>query len=83
VLFDRVVENAHCRSLGNLKTMRLSLRLRGLWDEPPSHARGAIAQLAERLDRTQEVAGSNPASSMLRSPRTAGASVFQGISNRP
>lgn len=33
--------------------MRLSLRLRGLWDEPPSHARGAIAQLAERLDRTQ------------------------------
>jgi hypothetical protein len=26
--------------------------------------RGAIAQLGERLDRTQEVAGSSPASSM-------------------
>src|SRR6266487_3063743 len=29
-----------------------------------SHPRGAIAQLGERLDRTQEVAGSSPASSM-------------------
>ena len=29
-----------------------------------SHTRGAIAQLGERLDRTQEVAGSSPASSM-------------------
>src|SRR6266511_3472095 len=28
--------------------------------------RGAIAQLGERLDRTQEVAGSSPASSTLR-----------------
>src|SRR5712691_2938609 len=28
--------------------------------------RGAIAQLGERLDRTQEVAGSSPASSILR-----------------
>jgi hypothetical protein len=27
-------------------------------------ARGAIAQLGERLDRTQEVAGSSPASSI-------------------
>jgi hypothetical protein len=29
-------------------------------------ARGAIAQLGERLDRTQEVAGSSPASSIFR-----------------
>src|SRR3954464_14904684 len=38
-----------------------------------SHPRGAIAQLGERLDRTQEVAGSSPASSiqylLLLSPR--------------
>src|SRR5918992_5403372 len=34
---------------------------------------GAIAQLGERLDRTQEVAGSSPASSIRRRPciRTA------------
>jgi hypothetical protein len=30
--------------------------------------RGAIAQLGERLDRTQEVAGSSPASSIARTP---------------
>src|SRR5204863_10030422 len=30
--------------------------------------RGAIAQLGERLDRTQEVAGSSPASSIGRNP---------------
>src|SRR4051812_34042358 len=30
--------------------------------------RGAIAQLGERLDRTQEVAGSSPASSISKSP---------------
>src|SRR5215208_4762116 len=30
----------------------------------PSALRGAIAQLGERLDRTQEVAGSSPASSI-------------------
>src|SRR5215469_10684398 len=29
---------------------------------------GAIAQLGERLDRTQEVAGSSPASSIEKSP---------------
>ena len=29
---------------------------------------GAIAQLGERLDRTQEVAGSSPASSMTKRP---------------
>ena len=30
---------------------------------------GAIAQLEERLDRTQEVAGSSPASSTAEKPR--------------
>lgn len=48
--------------------MRLSLRLRGHWDDPPTPARGAIAQLAERLDRTQEVGGSNPPSSIFERP---------------
>ena len=40
---------------GNLKPMRLSLRVRGHWDDRPTRARGAIAQLAERLDRTTSV----------------------------
>ncbi len=44
--------------------MRLSFALRGTWDDPPNLALGAIAQLEERLDRTQEVAGSSPASSI-------------------
>src|SRR3954471_12781969 len=51
---------------GNLKPMRLSFALRGRWDDPPSPAFGAIAQLAERLDRTQEVGGSNPPGSIFR-----------------
>src|SRR5262245_50001307 len=33
---------------------------------------GAIAQLGERLDRTQEVAGSSPASSTNESPASRG-----------
>jgi hypothetical protein len=37
-----------------------------VWHLPPP---GAIAQLGERLDRTQEVAGSSPASSMLKAPQ--------------
>ena len=40
-------------------------------DFPPARqhmSHGAIAQLGERLDRTQEVAGSSPASSTSRSP---------------
>ena len=32
----------------------------------PNHARGAIAQLEERLDRTQEVGGSSPPSSIAK-----------------
>jgi hypothetical protein len=44
--------------------MRLSLRLRGNGINFPAELRGAIAQLAERLDRTQEVGGSNPPSSI-------------------
>ncbi len=41
-------------------------------------AHGAIAQLGERLDRTQEVAGSSPASSIGRSPAQAGLLLFGG-----
>ena len=41
---------------------------------PPATAgRGAIAQLGERLDRTQEVAGSSPASSI---PKELATSVY-------
>lgn len=43
--------------------MRLSLPLRGNGINFPATPQGAIAQLAERLDRTQEVGGSNPPSS--------------------
>src|SRR6266487_3967067 len=34
----------------------------------PAASSGAIAQLGERLDRTQEVAGSSPASSISKGP---------------
>jgi hypothetical protein len=37
---------------------------------------GAIAQLAERLDRTQEVGGSNPPSSTLEAPAHGGLPLF-------
>jgi hypothetical protein len=47
---------------------------------------GAIAQLAERLDRTQEVGGSNPPSSMnvksLHMALPATAAESQSLSNR-
>ena len=36
--------------------------------------RGAIAQLGERLDRTQEVGGSSPPSSIGKRPANAGLS---------
>src|SRR5437870_7686068 len=39
---------------------------------------GAIAQLGERLDRTQEVAGSSPASSISKGPCTGADSVGTG-----
>ncbi len=42
----------------------------------PPH--GAIAQLEERLDRTQEVAGSSPASSISRSARSCRGFVVRG-----
>ena len=46
--------------------------------EPPAAlAFGAIAQLAERLDRTQEVGGSNPPSSTVRRPCKSGASALR------
>ncbi len=67
---------------GNLKPMRLSFALRGRWDDPPTHALGAIAQLAERLDRTQEVGGSNPPSSIRRMSLQVAISAFREVSNR-
>ena len=42
---------------------------------PPSL--GAIAQLGERLDRTQEVGGSSPPSSIPRTPAAAGVLLFR------
>src|SRR5215211_6870378 len=39
--------------------------------------RGAIAQLGERLDRTQEVGGSSPPSSTPRTPAPAGVLAFR------
>jgi hypothetical protein len=41
---------------------------------------GAIAQLAERLDRTQEVGGSNPPSSIEGSPCMSAARLFAELS---
>ena len=37
-----------------------------------SASHGAVAQLGERLDRTQEVAGSSPASSTIKKARPSG-----------
>src|SRR3954465_4494084 len=42
-----------------------------------SHPLGAIAQLGERLDRTQEVAGSSPASSTSTEPPADGGGLLQ------
>ena len=64
VLSDCVVEDAHGDSVRLAKTMRLSFRLRANGINFPATHHGAIAQLAERLDRTQEVGGSNPPSSI-------------------
>src|SRR5512132_3696070 len=48
------------------------------WERSPPRAgvHGAIAQLEERLDRTQEVAGSSPASSISRILPFAGVSLW-------
>ncbi len=61
---------------GNPKSMRVSLPLRGCWNFPQTSRLGAIAQLEERLDRTQEVAGSSPASSICRSSLHSGGFCF-------
>jgi hypothetical protein len=50
------------------------------------NARGTIAQLGERLDRTQEVAGSSPASSTVGGPLLERVPPFRGtpgVSSRP
>ena len=62
--------------------MRLSLRLRANGINFPATHHGAIAQLAERLDRTQEVGGSNPPSSIAEMPCTSATCFFAGLSNR-
>ena len=46
------------------KDYAVILALARRWDRLPATHLGAIAQLAERLDRTQEVGGSNPPSSI-------------------
>ena len=43
----------------------------------PWSSHGAIAQLGERLDRTQEVVGSSPTSSIRRTPAIAGVLSFE------
>jgi hypothetical protein len=46
----------------------LAARVRGGLAAATMDPPGAIAQLGERLDRTQEVAGSSPASSIVGTP---------------
>ena len=46
---------------------------------PAVAGEGAIAQLGERLDRTQEVGGSSPPSSIGRKPCYGGASGVLGV----
>ena len=60
VLTDGIVENAHLvEAYRGAAILRLARRA--------PVQRGAIAQLGERLDRTQEVVGSSPTSSTPRS----------------
>jgi hypothetical protein len=48
----------------NILAATIARSRRGHENLPDAASRGAIAQLGERLDRTQEVAGSSPASSI-------------------
>jgi hypothetical protein len=48
--------------------MRSATTLLRPFASPPGEGRGAIAQLGERLDRTQEVGGSSPPSSIEEPP---------------
>ena len=86
VLADGVVEQSHDASnhtaqpgAGARPRARPSARRRLHLRDPRRRAggrRGAIAQLGERLDRTQEVGGSSPPSSIARNPRVAGSGLF-------
>jgi hypothetical protein len=49
----------------------------------PGVQRGAIAQLGERLDRTQEVGGSSPPSSIRGTPAAAGVLLFRAPNGVP
>lgn len=61
-----------CRQVDRVRGIRRVL--------PCPHHRGAVAQLGERLDRTQEVVGSSPTSSMKR-PAEAGL-LISGLAQR-
>src|SRR4029077_4126920 len=69
VLADGVIEQSHCEEqtiLGSRALVRPTT-LTGLASGCRKRAYGAIAQLGERLDHTEEVAGSSPASSIVES----------------
>jgi hypothetical protein len=55
-----------------VKDYAVILSLARNWEQLPTRKPGAIAQLAERLDRTQEVGGSNPPSSIQSAPHMRG-----------
>ena len=52
-----------------VKDYAVILSLARNWEQLPTRKPGAIAQLAERLDRTQEVGGSSPPSSIAQPSR--------------
>jgi len=75
VLADGVIEQSHCadkpycaRAFSSMTTLG-SLAYRH-----STRVYGAIAQLGERLDRTQEVGGSSPPSSISKDPCTSAGS---------
>jgi hypothetical protein len=72
VLADGVIEQSHCAP----KTIpRPSTALPLHWSHHAASICGAIAQLGERLDRTQEVGGSSPPSSIPKVPAKPHVSV--------
>ena len=74
-----VVIEVHRRISAHIRA-RLAIRLPAVSRTNPLEiaANGAIAQLAERLDRTQEVGGSNPPSSIASKALQTGHIGFRG-----
>jgi hypothetical protein len=66
----------HASPLAILADARRMVELQNGWLDSSGVHHGAIAQLGERLDRTQEVAGSSPASSIPRKPCTRRLSIL-------